>query len=1239
MSLTSASLGALANGRFELGRVIGSGGSGVVYEAYDRLRHERVALKTLRRAGPESLLRLKQEFRALTDVAHPNLIGLRELGVGGPAGQGDAEGDSCFFTMELVEGCDFITWVRGGRARPAVTELAPTVSGVLPIAVATPRDDAGDGTGGARRPAAFDELRLRTALLQLAGAVHALHGLGKLHRDLKPSNVLVRGDGHLLVLDYGLVSEIGAPSASFEGTPHYAAPEQASGVVVGASGASRAIGAAADWYAVGVMLFEALTGALPFDGSPAQILFDKRARPAPDPEALVDGVPPDLGALCRALLRTAPAERPDGRAILAAFAVHADEEPQAAFFGRERELEALDRAVARATSGSPELLIVEGPSGIGKSTLVARMLERARAHAPEAWLLAGRCHHRESVPYNALDGVVDALARALSPHASTSQDSTSAHDELRDELAVLARLFPTLAGVAGATEGDTGRDADVVADPGALRVRACASLAKVLAHAASSRLLVVWIDDLQWADADSLELLGELLRANLAGVLVILSQRPAALRISLPPAHRIALGPLDASDARALLASLAPARTGEADVAALVQQAAGHPMLLAELARQVRLGGSGAAPGDLDEALRRRVAALEPNARAMVELLAVCVSETAEDVLGHAARLSADELARVLAELVAAHLVRTATRAAGFVRVAPYHDRVREAVLASLDLDTRASLHRKLADAVVASGREDPERIVHHRSEAGDVEGAAAFAREAAERALSALAFDRAASLLRVALRGGASRPLMHRLAEALHFARRGVEAAAVYEEIAQAETEVDARRDALRRASELLLTSGELDRGLAIVRQLLAEIGLPLPRTVAGAAAALAKERALLALERKAPSRATPRRREELDLLRSVALGLGMSDNLRAAIYMTRWLRGAFASGDEALAGQALALEAVFRGSLGGEHRREAYELLARADAIAARVRDPELECWARGTRATVDALGSASTEAIERLRQAWEGFHTRTRGNGWVLTSLQLVRALSVRIRGDFRSLRALLPEVLADARRRSDLYLETTMRRGANVLFLVDDDPGGARTMLADTRWEAPTRGFHFQHWLELEAIAETALYEGRGARMLDEHAAPLRRLRWSTVQRQQRVRVLARSLQARLLLSRAAEGRSVARSLLECAWLARGLEAESTPHSMVRGAMIRAGIASIRGEREVAARRLRWAIEHADAEGLALVAASARRRLGALEGGDEGRALVAAADAWFASQGVRVAERLARIEAPF
>jgi serine/threonine protein kinase len=132
----------LANGRFEITRRIGEGGMGVVYEAFDAERRTKVALKTLSRVDAAGVYRLKNEFRALADVRHPNLVQLHEL---------FADEAAWFFTMDLVPGIRFDAWVRP--------------EGVL------------------------DEARLRVALPQLLLAVLAIHGAGKLHRDLKPSNV------------------------------------------------------------------------------------------------------------------------------------------------------------------------------------------------------------------------------------------------------------------------------------------------------------------------------------------------------------------------------------------------------------------------------------------------------------------------------------------------------------------------------------------------------------------------------------------------------------------------------------------------------------------------------------------------------------------------------------------------------------------------------------------------------------------------------------------------------------------------------------------------------------------------------------------------------------------------------------------------------------------------------------------------------------------------------------------
>src|SRR5262249_59898042 len=130
------------------------------------------------------------------------------------------------------------------------------------------------------------------ALAQLVEGVMALHALDKVHRDIKPSNVLVTSEGRVVLLDYGLATEARREeqlsSTDVVGTVEYMAPEQA---------AARPIGPPADWYAVGVMLYEALTGQVPFTGPALEVLMNKqRLEPTP-PSVLVPSTPEALDKL------------------------------------------------------------------------------------------------------------------------------------------------------------------------------------------------------------------------------------------------------------------------------------------------------------------------------------------------------------------------------------------------------------------------------------------------------------------------------------------------------------------------------------------------------------------------------------------------------------------------------------------------------------------------------------------------------------------------------------------------------------------------------------------------------------------------------------------------------------------------------------------------------------------------------------------------------------------------------
>ena len=254
--------------------LLGQGGMGVVYEAFDREWHQIVAIKRLLRYEPAALY-------------------LYELVVDGQ--------DDVFFTMELVRGSEFSHYVRAATGPRAVGGPdAATQPSSRERNTVRPGDP---GPGGRERRALaaspVDADRLRPALRQLVEGIGALHAAGKLHRDIKPSNVLVTREGRVVLLDFGVATELrgrpgegGLGDGEVVGTARYMAPEQAD---------DETPTPACDWYSVGVMLYEALVGRPPFVGSVVDVLTMKSILDVPPPSECVQGVPPDLDALCVAL--------------------------------------------------------------------------------------------------------------------------------------------------------------------------------------------------------------------------------------------------------------------------------------------------------------------------------------------------------------------------------------------------------------------------------------------------------------------------------------------------------------------------------------------------------------------------------------------------------------------------------------------------------------------------------------------------------------------------------------------------------------------------------------------------------------------------------------------------------------------------------------------------------------------------------------------------------------------------
>jgi len=1191
--------------RFQALAPLGVGGNGTVYRALDRDRSAEVALKVLHHLSPDALLRFKQEFRSLQDIHHPNLVRMDELvEVAG----------TWFLTMELVDGPDFLGYV---EARPG----------------SRPR---------------FDEARLRDALGQLAAGLDALHATGRVHRDVKPSNVRV-SDGRLVVLDFGLVAELDvggrARDAAPVGTAAYMAPEQARGADVGP---------AADWYAVGVMLYEAVTGRWPIEGHGIELVMKKLDVDPPALRELEPAVPADLDELCRALLDRQPARRLDGAAVLERLGRGDDRvRPRAAsagpsampFVGRAAERERLAGAVARAAGGELAVVVIEGESGLGKSALVHHLLATSDVVG-----LHGRCYERETVPYKAFDGVVDILTGHLAelPPGELERMLPAGADVLRRVFPVLAKL--PIARAVPAIEPPR--------EPVALREAAFGALRGLLTALARRRPLAIAVDDLQWADTESLELLDALFGPDRLAppCLLVVTARPAAERgpeveaalarlLARPGAEHLRLAPLSLAEGTELATCLLPAHSG-ALARRIARAAEGHPLFVDTLVRFGRDYESGEIL-DLDRALATRLDGLEPDERRVLELAALAGAPTAPAVLTRAAAQTPDDFERAVHALRNGRLVRTGVRD-GAHTVEVLHDRIREVATARMPAAARADGHRALAVAMQAQDRFDPAQLVAHWREAGDAASAAHWAEQAADEAMTALAFHRAAALYRVGLElapataaaAEARRSLLVRLGDALAGAGRGGDAAAAYLRALDG-ADPTAGLELRRRAAQHLLQSGRFAEGRRVLGELLTAVDVAIPSTATGTIASLLWHRARLRVH---GLRFTARDAADIpaatltrvDTLWAAGASLAMLDTLRGADFQARGLRAALEVGEPGRIARALAQEAGFQSTSEPPPLHRTRQLLATARTLADRIGDPVLTGSCLLMQGVAEHCGLELSAARTTLLDAEQLLRTQCSNVSWELDTGQYFILFTLMYLAELRELATRAAGYAREARDRDDLYGWILVTAGVGYMAaLVDDQPdaGEAEIEALMARWGQP--GFLLPHWLALKARVELALYRGgdRAHRLLDTHARAVDR---SMLLRARQVQVLRTSLRGRAAL--AARGAGDRALLAAAAADERALRQSPFYGARAWAHALAAGVRAAAGQRDAAVAELRQGIALAGGWRMDHLALAMRWILGGELGGDEGDELRRNAEARLRAEGVRAPARFARFLIP-
>jgi tetratricopeptide (TPR) repeat protein len=478
-------------GPYEITQSLGFGGMGEVYRARDSRLDRTVAIKVLapHLAGdPLRRERFEREARAISSLNHPHICTLHDIG---------EQDGVAYLVMECVDG---------------ETLASRLLTGPLPADLVVRY-----GTEAAR-------------------ALAAAHARGIIHRDLKPANLMVTALG-IKVLDFGLAKA--SPQASsmtmatvevtgphtILGTPAYMSPEQARG---------EELDARSDIFSLGCVLYEAATGRRAFGGASLFEVLREIAQRQPDPPSSVrPGLPVELDVILARAMAKSPGERYasaeqlaedlDGLRHAAIPRRRAATTAPDPVFGREAELDRLEAVLGRMSAGAGKVILITGEPGLGKTALVGWFVYAAQRR--DATLLVGRgaCVEQYGTREAYLP-FLDAIGSLLSG------------DERSRVMTLLRKHAPTWCLQFPAYFSSGGLDLLQREAIGATKERMLRELGNTLTELAGTRPLMLVLEDLQWADPASVDLLRHLgERATTERLLILGTARPEEVELGNQP--------------------------------------------------------------------------------------------------------------------------------------------------------------------------------------------------------------------------------------------------------------------------------------------------------------------------------------------------------------------------------------------------------------------------------------------------------------------------------------------------------------------------------------------------------------------------------------------------------------------------------------------------------------------------------------------------------------------------------